>query len=126
MIYALARTEQRDIDLDLAAAALSVESEEDTRRLTISDVMKIVAEYYNVKLTDMQSKSRAQSIALPRQVSMYLARKHTRSSLEEIGGHLGGRDHTTVMHACNKIKMCKENDDELSSQIKKLSEMIAS
>ncbi|AQQ70400.1 Chromosomal replication initiator protein DnaA [Limihaloglobus sulfuriphilus] len=126
MIYALARTEQCEIDLDLATMALSVESDQGTRQLSISDVIKIVAEYYNVKLTDLQSKSRSQSISLPRQVSMYLARKHTRSSLEEIGGHLGGRDHTTVMHACNKIKMCKENDEELNLQIQKLSEMIAS
>ncbi|MCH8914101.1 MAG: chromosomal replication initiator protein DnaA, partial [Planctomycetes bacterium] len=72
---------------------------------------------YGVRLADLQSKRRNRSIALPRQVCMYLARRHTRHSLEEIGGYFGGRDHTTVMHALRAIQAKKDRDELLANQI---------
>ena len=66
---------------------------------TIQDIVDTVTGYYSLRLSDLLSKRRHKSIALPRQICMWLARRHTRYSLQEIGGYFGGRDHTTVMHA---------------------------
>ncbi|MCE9594532.1 MAG: chromosomal replication initiator protein DnaA [Planctomycetes bacterium] len=71
---------------------------------SIEDIQRIVTAHFNVKLTDLQSRKRTSAIALPRQVSMYLARKITRHSLEEIGGFFGGRDHSTVLYGIEKIE----------------------
>ena len=79
-----------------------------------------------MKLTDLLSKRRHKSIALPRQVCMYLARKHTRFSLEEIGGYFGGRDHTTVMHAVRTITAKCDADASLSGEISRIEERLSS
>jgi chromosomal replication initiator protein len=76
-----------------------------------------VTRYYDVKLTDLLSKRRHKSIAMPRQVCMYLARKHTRFSLEEIGGYFGGRDHTTVMHAVRTIEGKANADTKMQAEL---------
>ena len=73
--------------------------------------------FYDVKLTDLLSKRRHKSIAMPRQVCMFLARKHTRFSLEEIGGYFGGRDHTTVMHAVRTIEEKSRADGKLQAEV---------
>lgn len=67
--------------------------------MLITTIIDTVSEFYNVKIPDLQSKRRQKSIAQPRQVCMFLARKLTPHSLQEIGGYFGGRDHTTVLHA---------------------------
>jgi chromosomal replication initiator protein len=94
------------------------------RAISITDIIDVVTKHYNVRLSDLQSKKRSQSIALPRQICMYIARKLTRHSLEEIGGHLGGRDHTTVMHACNKIKEAESNDSQMHMLLEQLTKQI--
>jgi chromosomal replication initiator protein len=91
------------IDLEIAKVALG-ETAPEQRRITIQQIFDLVTKYYNVRLSDLQSKKRHKSIAFPRQVCMYLARKHTRYSLEEIGGYFGGRDHTTVLHAVRTVE----------------------
>ena len=96
--------DKRKIDLDLARLALDGASALPRPEITITSIIDAVVDYYGVKLTDLQSKRRQKSIAHPRQVCMYLARKHTRYSLEEIGGYFGGRDHTTVMHAVKAVE----------------------
>ena len=68
-------------------------------------IIDTVVDHYGVKFADLQSKRRQKSIAHPRQVCMYLVRRHTRHSLEEIGGFFGGRDHTTVMHAVRTVEI---------------------
>ncbi|MCA9310703.1 MAG: chromosomal replication initiator protein DnaA, partial [Phycisphaerales bacterium] len=88
-------TDNVPINLDLARAALGDPSQAIRPEITITTIIDSVIEYYGVKLIDLQSKRRQKSIAHPRQVCMYLARRHTRYSLEEIGGYFGGRDHTT-------------------------------
>jgi len=80
--------------------------------------------HFNVRLADLQSKKRSQSITEPRQICMYLARNLTKHSLEEIGGHLGGRDHTTVMHACNKINQAKSCEPEMQAVLSELEKQI--
>jgi len=76
-----------------------------------------VTKYYNVRLSDLQSKKRHKSIAFPRQVCMFLARRHTRYSLEEIGGYFGGRDHTTVLHAVRTVGQDCKDDQEIANQL---------
>jgi len=100
------------IDIMLGPAATA-----EQRRVTIQMIFDAVTKYYNVRLSDLQSKKRHKSIAFPRQVCMYLARRNTRYSLEEIGGYFGGRDHTTVLHAVRTVDGdCKE-DPEINKQI---------
>jgi chromosomal replication initiator protein len=84
--------------------------EEARRTVTIDQIQKKVAEHFDVRLADMTSKRRPANIAFPRQVAMYLARRHTKASLNEIGDAFGGRDHGTVLHACKTVnqRMTKE------------------
>jgi chromosomal replication initiator protein len=105
------------IDIDLAKGALGESTTPDQKRITIQQIFDVVTKYYNVRLSDLQSKRRHKSIAFPRQVCMYLARRHTRYSLEEIGGYFGGRDHTTVMHAVRSIDYDVKNDREVAKQL---------
>jgi len=84
----------------------------------------VVTRHFGVRLADVQSKRRSQSITEPRQICMYLARNMTRHSLEEIGGHLGGRDHTTVMHACAKISEARDADPKVKALLDDLAKQI--
>ena len=79
-----------------------------------------VTDYYNVRLADLQSKRRHRSVALPRQVCMYLARRNTRHSLEEIGGYFGGRAHTTVMHAVKTVEARRGQDTDFDDLLESL------
>jgi len=105
------------IDLELAKAALGETETPEQKRITIQQIFDAVTKYYNVRPADLQSKKRHKSIAFPRQVCMYLARRHTRYSLEEIGGYFGGRDHTTVLHAVRTIQQDCDDDREIAKQI---------
>ena len=114
-IYAVSATTGRDITLELAQTALDGQIEAAARSISITDIVEVVTDHFDVRLTDLQSKRRSQSITMPRRICMYLARNLTRHSLEEIGGHLGGRDHTTVMHACRKIRELGETDVQMQA-----------
>jgi chromosomal replication initiator protein len=105
------------IDLELAKAALGESATPEQKRITIQQILDAVTKYYNVRLSDLQSKKRHKSIAFPRQVCMFLARRHTRYSLEEIGGYFGGRDHTTVLHAVRTVDGDCKDDREIAKQI---------
>src|SRR5579862_7651763 len=102
-IQGMAMLQNGLIDIELAKAALGESLTAEQRRVTIQNISDLVTKYFNVRLSDLQSKKRHKSIAFPRQVCMYLARRHTRYSLEEIGGYFGGRDHTTVLHAVRTV-----------------------
>lgn len=104
----------RAIDVDLAKAALGDDDSGPSGEPSIQSIIDTVTQYYRIKVTELQSKRRPESVVLPRQVCMYLARRHTRHSLEEIGGYFGGRDHTTVMHAIRTIET--KLDDEAGFQ----------
>ncbi len=114
----------REIDLDLARTALGDGPARTDRQIQIQTIIGAVVDYYGVKVTDLQSKRRQRSIALPRQVCMYLARKHTRFSLEEIGGYFGGRDHTTVMHAVKTVELKSSEDDTFAGDLASLEQVI--
>ena len=89
---------------------------------TMADVIGVVTDFYSIRTADLQSKHRQRSIALPRHVCMYLARRCTRLSLEEIGGFFGGRDHTTVMHALKTVEVKIAADPEFVSILRLLEE----
>ncbi|MDC0296764.1 chromosomal replication initiator protein DnaA, partial [Akkermansiaceae bacterium] len=94
--------------------------DENTHLVTIEQIQKAVADYYNLNLSDMSSRRRPASIAFPRQIAMYLARKLTKLSLVDIGDGFGKRDHGTVIHACKKVKSDIETDPEVRGAVEKL------
>ena len=85
--------------------------------LTIDVIQKTVAEFFKLKIADMYSKRRPASIAVPRQIAMYLSKELTQKSLPEIGYAFGGRDHTTVLHAVRKIQSIRQSDSALNHNI---------
>ena len=123
IIYATAKTTGEPINIDLAKRAIGQEVIA-PKNISISEIIDAVTDYFDVRLSDLQSKKRSQSITLPRQICMFLARSLTRHSLEEIGGHLGGRDHTTVLHACSKISQLQKNDPQTRAQLAELTKTI--
>ncbi len=94
--------------------------EEAKKIVTIDQIQKKVAEHFDVRLADMTSKRRPANIAFPRQVAMYLARRHTKASLNEIGDAFGGRDHGTVLHACKAVSQRMGKEDQLRQLISML------
>src|SRR6202047_31575 len=94
--------------------------EEAKQRVTIDQIQKKVAEQFDVRLADMTSKRRTANIAFPRQVAMYLARRHTKASLHEIGETFGGRDHGTVLHACKTVSVRMKKEDQVRQTIVRL------
>jgi chromosomal replication initiator protein len=114
----LAAVNGSDMNLELAKLAVGENGPmSQGHQLTIQDIVDVVTGYYAVRLSDLLSKRRQKSIALPRQVCMWLARKHTRFSLEEIGGYFGGRDHTTVMHAVNAVNDKRRKDAAIDQDV---------
>ncbi len=111
-VYGMAMLDSGDITLELARQALGEEPRTPLYQVTVSQIIDAVTGQFNVRLSDLQGKRRNRSIAFPRQMCMFLARDLTNHSLEEIGGHFGGRDHTTVMHACRTIDKLRQNDDK--------------
>ena len=123
-LQVMANVEKRPMDLDLARAALGDSEPREGPRIQIQTIINAVTDFYGVKVTDLQSKRRQRSIALPRQLCMYLARRHTRYSLEEIGGYFGGRDHTTVMHAVRTIDERSQQDDSFGQTVRSLEDKL--
>ncbi|MBT5828797.1 MAG: chromosomal replication initiator protein DnaA, partial [Candidatus Latescibacteria bacterium] len=110
------------IDLAMAKTALSSGSglKDAPKHVSIQDILDAISDFYDVKLIDLLSKRRNKSITMPRQVGMWLARRHTRFSLEEIGGYFGGRDHTTVMHAIKSVDSKITLNDQLDQDLTRL------
>jgi chromosomal replication initiator protein len=90
------------------------------RLVTIDNIQKTVAEYFKIRMADLLSKSRRRSITRPRQLAMSLAKELTTHSLPEIGDAFGGRDHTTVLHACRRIKELRDSENRISEDYKNL------
>jgi chromosomal replication initiator protein len=117
----------REIDIELAREALKDlvnKKKQEQIEVNIERIKKIIIDDYNLKMEDMESKKRTQNIAFPRQIAMYLSRELTDFSLPHIGDEFGGRDHTTVIHAHNKIKEKIENENDFSNKIERLTDKI--
>lgn len=119
-----AKVDNRPIDLDLARLTVGDSTPAVTGEPTIQNIISAVTEFYSIRLADLQGKHRQRSIALPRQVSMWLARHCTRHSLEEIGGFFGGRDHTTVMHAIKTVNSKRTGDPDFDLVVRTLEEKV--
>ena len=111
----------KDINADLAAEALKdIIPNSKPKIISIADIQRAVGEHFNVKLEDFKAKKRTKSVAYPRQIAMYLSRELTDSSLPKIGEEFGGRDHTTVIHAHEKISKLMQTDTQLQEHIKEI------
>jgi chromosomal replication initiator protein len=96
------------------------------KQVSIDNIQKTVADYFDIRQKDINSKRRTRSIARPRQIAMTLAKELTNHSLPEIGEAFGGRDHTTVLHACRKINELKSSDADMADDYGKLIRMLTS
>lgn len=123
-VIAFAAVISREIDLALAQEALPDIVLQPIIRTTMDDILRIITAEFHVTLSELQSKKRSKSLTHPRQIAMYLARKLTEHSLSEIGGYFGGRDHTTVMHACQKIQRLTEEKPSVSASIDRLNSLL--
>ena len=93
--------------------------------ITLEDVQEVVANRFNVKISELKSKRRTKALVHPRQIAMFLARELTDSSFPEIGREFGGKDHTTIIHACRQIEKALEQDATLRTTIESLKEEIS-
>jgi chromosomal replication initiator protein len=125
-LIAYASLTGREISLELAQETLKELNAERAKVITLGAIQRVVADFFRVKVEDLKSKDRNQGIVLPRQVAMYLSRTMTASSLPAIGEAFGGKDHTTVIHSCEKIKRRLAGDDGFRRQIESLTQAIAS
>ena len=116
-VLAFAKFSHKEITIHLAREALKDLLSIQNRQISVENIQKTVADFYKIKVADMYSKKRPASIAKPRQIAMYLAKELTQKSLPEIGELFGGRDHTTVLHACRKIASDRAKDSELNQQL---------
>ena len=107
----------QEISLTVAKDALRDLLAVQNRQISIENIQKTVADYYKIRVSDMHSKKRSRAIARPRQVAMALAKELTQLSLPEIGSNFGGRDHTTVLHACRQIAKLRDSLPEMSHDV---------
>ena len=119
-VVANAKFTNQEIDIPLVKDALKDLFVISAKMVSIDNIQKTVAEYYNIKLSDLLSKRRSRSITRPRQLAMSLTKRLTNHSLPEIGEAFNGRDHTTVIHACNKIKELRVENTSLEEDYKNL------
>ena len=113
-----------EIDLPVAQELLRGIIRDPTRNSSVDNIQKIVADHFQVRVSDLKSKNRSRSFAVPRQIAMYLARKLTRASTTEIGRRFGGKDHSTVIHSTNKIENLLKTDLSLPATIETLERKI--
>jgi chromosomal replication initiator protein len=123
-VMAYARFHGREISLELAREALRDLLAAFNRQLTLDVIQKTVADYYKLKLSELLSPKRTRNIARPRQIAMYLSKELTPASLPAIGEGFGGRDHTTVLHACRTIAELRLADQQLNHDIHVLTQVL--
>ncbi|MBP2034168.1 chromosomal replication initiator protein [Clostridium algifaecis] len=124
-IVAFSSLTNKEISVDLAVEALKdIISSKQSKQVTIGLIQDVVANYYNLKIDDFKSARRTRNVAFPRQIAMYLSRKLTDMSLPKIGEEFGGRDHTTVIHAYEKISGNLKVDESLQNAISELTKRI--
>lgn len=119
-IHSLVTIEKRSLTLANIRDSLSDLLGHDDRRIDLQRIQEAVLEQFDVDASDIHSKRRSRSIVVPRQICMYLARRHTEMSLGEIGAYFGGRDHTTVMHAIDKIGKVVETDANVRKRLDRI------
>jgi chromosomal replication initiator protein len=119
-VLAYARFSGQELSVDLCREALRDLLAIQNKQISIENIQKTVADYYKIKVSEMYSKKRSRNVARPRQVAMALAKELTQLSLPDIGEAFGGRDHTTVLHACRKIAQLKSDNSDITRDINSL------
>jgi len=114
----------KSVSVDLAKEVLKGMLKEGSKKVNVDHIQKKVAAYFNIAHEDMKAKKRTQTLAYPRQIAMYLSREMTDLSLPEIGAYFGGRDHTTVIHACTKIEKAIKDSEDVHTLIEHLISVI--
>ena len=125
-VIANAQFTGKEITVDFVKEALKDLLAAQDKQVRIENIQKTVSEYYKIKVSDLLSKRRTRSIARPRQIAMSLAKELTSRSLPEIGESFGGKDHTTVLHACRKIKELKETLPDIKEDYSNLLRILSS
>jgi chromosomal replication initiator protein len=125
-ILAFANFHGQEITLPMTKEALRDLLAVQNRQISVDNIQKTVADYYKVRVSDMHSKKRSRAVARPRQVAMALAKELTQLSLPEIGSNFGGRDHTTVLHACRQIAKLRESLPDLNHDVNFLLQVLRS
>jgi len=125
-VLAYSRFTGQPITVDLARESLRDVLASQSRQVSIENIQRTVADYYKIKVSEMYSKKRTRNVARPRQVAMALAKELTQMSLPDIGEAFGGRDHTTVLHACRKIAQLRSTSNEMTADISSLLKVLRS
>jgi chromosomal replication initiator protein len=125
-VLAYSRFSGQELSIDLCREALKDLLAVQNRQISIENIQKTVADYYKIKVAEMYSKKRSRNIARPRQVAMALAKELTQLSLPDIGEAFGGRDHTTVLHACRKIAELKSSNSDITRDVSSLLKVLRS
>ncbi|HSH44051.1 MAG TPA: chromosomal replication initiator protein DnaA [Arenicellales bacterium] len=125
-IIASAKFTGRSVDVDLVKEALQDLMVFQEKKVTINNIQKVVAEYYNIRVSELHSKRRNRQVARPRQIAMALAKELTSMSLPDIGDSFGGRDHTTVLHACRKVDELTRSDPNIKQDYTNLVKLLTS
>jgi chromosomal replication initiator protein len=123
-LIAYASLTGRNLSIELAQEVLRNVLADDDKAITIDQIQKFVAEYYQLKVADLKSRNNSKSVALPRQVAMYLCKQLTHASLPEIGRSFGGKHHSTVIHSINKVEELRKKNTEFNALIKALLESV--
>ena len=124
-LVASSRFTSREIDIDLAKDTLQDLTLFQERKISIDNIQKTVSEYYGIRVSDIKGKRRNRQIARPRQVAMALAKELTSMSFPDIGDAFGGRDHTTVIHACKKVEELSRIDSKIEEDYGRLQKILS-
>jgi chromosomal replication initiator protein len=125
-VLAYARFSGQDLSIELCREALRDLLAVQNRQISIENIQKTVADYYKIKVSEMYSKRRTRNVARPRQIAMALAKELTHLSLPDIGEAFGGRDHTTVLHACRKIADLRSHNSDITRDVNSLLKVLRS
>src|SRR5262249_34668697 len=125
-VLAYARFNGSPLTVEVAREALRDLLAIQHRQVSVENIQKTVADYYKIKVAEMYSKKRSRNVARPRQIAMALAKELTQMSLPDIGDAFGGRDHTTVLHACRKIALLKSTDTGVTRDFDSLLKVLRS
>jgi len=116
-LVAYASLTGQEITLHLAQEVLRNMLDREEKAVTIEIIQKFVADYYNLRMTDLKSRNNSKSVAMPRQIAMYLCKSLTHASLPEIGRSFGGKHHSTVIHSIRKVEDLRKRDSDFNTQI---------
>jgi chromosomal replication initiator protein len=123
-VLAHASFNKKDINIQLAKEVLKNFIKKSSKELTIEHIQRIVGDHLNITVDQIKSKTRKREVVQARQISMFFAKKLTNSSLCVIGKHFGGRDHSTVIHACQTVNDLKDTDKEYNNRLNEIQKLI--